>query len=354
MRKIRIAYLLAILLPVASYAQVVGGGPVIGGGGSGGSGTIGGTLGATDDLAVCTDGTGGSTIGACTVLNIDNVRVDGNTISSTDTNGAIALVPNGTGAVGVGVTDPSRKFGVDGRAVIGDGNIGNFDKQGVLDVYLGTALVGFLASPTRWSAIVTSAPNGTTDSLAIGHINGVGPFIEAHSGMPLVVMTGGSEFATFGTDHVLTLTGWANTYGKNALTADYTNATATMSNLTALSTTLIAARKYTFRMVLRFSNSTAADGIMVDFDGGTATATDFGVNCQVYDTALLLSQDATALATDIVATTTTGASKMICDGSFTVNAAGTFIPRAAEEADGGGTLTVELGSHLLMEDVSFN
>lgn len=63
------------------------------------AGTIGGTLGATDDLAVCTDGTGGSTIGSCTVLNIDNLRLDGNTISSTDANGNINLTPNGTGQV---------------------------------------------------------------------------------------------------------------------------------------------------------------------------------------------------------------------------------------------------------------
>jgi len=46
------------------------------------TGTIGGTLTATDDLAVCTDGTGGSTIGACTVLNIDDLRLDGNILSN--------------------------------------------------------------------------------------------------------------------------------------------------------------------------------------------------------------------------------------------------------------------------------
>jgi hypothetical protein len=63
------------------------------------TGTIGGTLTATDDLAVCTDGTGGSTIGACTVLNIDNLRLDGNTIATTDTNGNLNLTPNGTGKV---------------------------------------------------------------------------------------------------------------------------------------------------------------------------------------------------------------------------------------------------------------
>jgi hypothetical protein len=64
-----------------------------------GTGTIGGTLTGTDDLLTCTDGTGGSTIGACTVGNLDNLRLDGNTISTTDTNGSLNLTPNGTGQV---------------------------------------------------------------------------------------------------------------------------------------------------------------------------------------------------------------------------------------------------------------
>ena len=64
-----------------------------------GDGTIGGSTGATDDALICADGTGGSTIGACTVGNLDNLRLDGNTISSTDANGNIVLAPNGTGRV---------------------------------------------------------------------------------------------------------------------------------------------------------------------------------------------------------------------------------------------------------------
>ena len=143
------------------------------------------------------------------------------------------------------------------------------------------------------------------------------------------------------------------TQGRAALDADFTSTSATPANLSALTITLLAGRKYTFRMALRFSDSTAADGARFDFDGGTATATDFGVNCQVFDSALLVSLDATALATDLVATTTTGASKIVCDGSFTVNAAGTFIPRAGQEAASGGTLTVETGSYIWVEDTPF-
>ena len=42
-------------------------------------------------------------------LNVDNVQIDGNTVSSTDTNGNITLDPNGTGGV---VVDAGHKLGV--------------------------------------------------------------------------------------------------------------------------------------------------------------------------------------------------------------------------------------------------
>ena len=55
------------------------------------------------------------TTGTFTQLNSDNIRVDGNTISSTDTNGDITLDPNGTGDtivasgnLGVGTTTPQK------------------------------------------------------------------------------------------------------------------------------------------------------------------------------------------------------------------------------------------------------
>jgi hypothetical protein len=73
-------------------------------------------------------------------LDVDNIRIDGNTISSTDTNGDITLDPDGTGDlivasgnVGIGTTDPVSKFNVDtgdialSRTTDGDGNeLGEF------------------------------------------------------------------------------------------------------------------------------------------------------------------------------------------------------------------------------------
>lgn len=91
------------------------------------TGTIGGTLTATDDLLTCTDGTGGSTIGACTVGNLDNLRLDGNTISSTS-GGSINLFADGGGAAQftVGAGGSSWKYALAGS---GDSPLSGYARQ---------------------------------------------------------------------------------------------------------------------------------------------------------------------------------------------------------------------------------
>ena len=56
-----------------------------------------------------------TSLGTLTILNVDNVRVDGNTISSTDSNGNINISPNGTGDV-VATTDLFCIYGAEGEA----------------------------------------------------------------------------------------------------------------------------------------------------------------------------------------------------------------------------------------------
>lgn len=51
---------------------------------------------------------------------IDNVRISGNTVSSTDTDGHIVLAPNGNGNVGIGTSNPNAKVDIGGNT---DGNI---------------------------------------------------------------------------------------------------------------------------------------------------------------------------------------------------------------------------------------
>lgn len=147
--------------------------------------------------------------------------------------------------------------------------------------------------------------------------------------------------------------GWLqNSAGRSRLTADVANATATMANLTDLSQTVIAGRKYFGQAVIYASNSTAAEGLQFDFNGGTATFTSF-----VYGLvgtpigATIGVAYATSAATALTATTATTADvAYLIAFEFVCNAAGTVIPRFAEVTHTLGTATARLGSFLLTED----
>jgi hypothetical protein len=146
--------------------------------------------------------------------------------------------------------------------------------------------------------------------------------------------------------------GWLQQGGGNKqLSANATNATTTMSNLTGLSVTLIAGRKYSGKLIVYAANSLAADGIKLDFDGGTATMTSFRAHGTIYDTALLLSSQTSAIATDFAVATVTGDAKIEVAISFVCNAAGTFIPRFAGNTAVSGTVTAYLGSYIILDDM---
>jgi hypothetical protein len=85
----------------ASSSTSTGALVVTGGVGIGGALYVGGSIdaGAADFASLNNTPIGNATpsTGAFTQLDTDNIRIDGNTISSTDTNGNITLTPNGTG-----------------------------------------------------------------------------------------------------------------------------------------------------------------------------------------------------------------------------------------------------------------
>ena len=167
-------------------------------------------------------------------------------------------------------------------------------------------------------------------------------------------INGGGNFA-LGKDTanvMLDVVGWVNYSGQKRVNANVTNATVTMANITGLSATLVAGRKYTGRIVLFAGDSVAADGIKVDFDGGTATMTSFSAQTKIYDTALLTSSNTTAIATDIMAATMTGVGAVEVVFAFVANVAGTFIPRFAQNTHTTGTATVYLNSYMILEDVT--
>lgn len=139
--------------------------------------------------------------------------------------------------------------------------------------------------------------------------------------------------------------------------ADQNNATITFANLTVNNPAiLIANKKYRFTLVLLCADSTAADGAKVDFNGGTATATNFRVHGQMTsDTGTIVTLAAAASTTlagviNAAATATVNQHEFIFQGSFEPSGAGTFIPRIAQNAHSTGTLTVFRGSNLIVTE----
>lgn len=146
--------------------------------------------------------------------------------------------------------------------------------------------------------------------------------------------------------------GWIqNTSGSAFLTADATNATTTMANVSDLTITVTSGRKYAGKAILYFSDSVAADGAKMDFDGGTATMTNFRAHATAFDSALNLSTQTTAIATDVAAATFTGAGIFEIHFTLEPSASGTLIPRFAQNAHTTGTLTLARGSFLMIWDM---
>jgi hypothetical protein len=151
--------------------------------------------------------------------------------------------------------------------------------------------------------------------------------------------------------------GWIqNSAGELAINADYTNATTTFSN-TALSTTVISGRTYNFSANLLSSDSVAADGMKIDFAGGSAAATNFRVNCMASNdttgaTVAFTAATSAALATviNIPTMASTGTHMIECNGTFVPSGAGTFIIRAGKNTNTTGTLTITRGSWLSLRD----
>jgi hypothetical protein len=149
-------------------------------------------------------------------------------------------------------------------------------------------------------------------------------------------------------------TGWFNYGGTSRVSgSDVTNATATLANITGLSATLVAGRFYFIRMVLKGINSTATDGLQFDFNGGTATATAFWMAAGILasgGTDVVGTNVSTSLAGVINFTTFTGESGIVFEGYIQCNAAGTLIPRFAENSHTAGTATVRVGSKMELID----
>lgn len=155
------------------------------------------------------------------------------------------------------------------------------------------------------------------------------------------------------TDGVASL-GWLwQAAGRKKVASTVTNATNTMSSLSDLGMGLQAGITYTGLLVIVANNSTAAEGLAFDFNGGSATMSGFGATfASAPATSVTFGTVTTAaLGTALTITTaTTTNNTYIIMLSLVVNQAGTFIPRFAENsAHVSGTATVSSVTFMWLE-----
>jgi len=131
----------------------------------------GNTISSTDtngDINISPDGTG--TVVIDTDLDVDNINVNGNTVSSTDTNGDINLSPNGTGTVVIDTDLDVDNINVNGNTVSSTDTNGdiNLSPNGTGTVVIDTDLDvdninvnGNTVSSTDTNGDINLSPNGT-------------------------------------------------------------------------------------------------------------------------------------------------------------------------------------------------
>ena len=145
----------------------------------------------------------------------------------------------------------------------------------------------------------------------------------------------------------IALSGYMTWAGECFVGADATNATATLAS-TGCSMPVLSGRKYTFQCELFVSDSTAAEGVKVDFGGGSATSTNFRAHVTGNDTALAISTQVTSLTGTTSADTFTDDGLIEMRDGFEPSDSGTLIPRFAQNTHVVGTLTLYRGSHCRM------
>ena len=120
---------------------------------------------ALDGTAAASIANSTGVVSITTQLNVDNININGNTISSTDTNGDIIIITNGTGDIDL-VADTIQVGDSNATATITTNGTGNL----ILNTNNGTN-AGTLTLANGANGAVTLAPNGT-GSVALTLANG--------------------------------------------------------------------------------------------------------------------------------------------------------------------------------------
>ena len=169
----------------ASTSSSTGALVVTGGAGIGGDVYIGGDIDIAGDAGF--NSINGSPIGtvtpasaAFTVIDIDNINIDGNTISSTDTNGNIVITPDGTGKVQLTNVEVYQTSAADYvsltefiQDVAGGGLVDSAEIDATYDDGAGTTSLALIAgsvanSKLTNSTISVAADSGTTNAVDLG------------------------------------------------------------------------------------------------------------------------------------------------------------------------------------------
>lgn len=183
-------------------------------------------------------------------------------------------------------------------------------------------------------------------------------FKEANVGGTLVGVVGRTAVAAF-TETALEVSSSVGVAGgvmQTNLTStrsasDLANATTTFANV--LTATVLNGHKYAFRCTLFCNESVTGEGLKIDFNGGTATATDFRAHFTTTDATLGSATEVTALTPGLAAAAVASTANIliVIDGELVASSAGTFIVRFAQNSHATGTATVRRGSSLVMTDI---
>jgi hypothetical protein len=149
--------------------------------------------------------------------------------------------------------------------------------------------------------------------------------------------------------------GWLQWGGEARLDADFSaTSNTTLANVTgsthSLTVSLQAARNYIFHVALLMTTGATAGGIKAAF-GGTATVTNFIADGACVDSTTEIAVTRVSTLAQFVANTNAGTTpKCLIDGTFEVNAAGTFTVQFAQNASNATASTVKRGSFMLVQD----
>lgn len=358
------------------------------GGGSGGGVTglisaSGGTS-IADNKVIRGDGTTGiqgsgvtlsdaDAITGVTALSVDNLTLDANTLSSTNSNGDINLDPNGTGNVVVTSGNLSISAGLLGLTGLTSSDSAikdSTDRNSFLAVRAvrgdDGAAVGIVASSlqlgTNSSSSITDHKvlyDSARDELTFSSSQMIGwgpattnPFADADTSFTRAA----AGVVSVNAGRTTAQSGWIQTAGFKRKTADQTvtNST-TLVNDTHLTVSLAAGRSYGFRFVL-FSTEVATSGLKIAL-AGTATHTNIiadVIYIPLSDVTATIMSRLTAVGTGYDTVSGFNDSRVVIEGTTTVNAAGTFLVQFAQSAETGAaeTATLRRGSTLEVWDIA--